>query len=493
MLECLFSTLLLATSTVFVSPQGIDSAERDGLSKATAFASLPYACERLKPGRNTIRVSAGVYQCDRAAVVPSDTEILGAGFHGKQFSELSASPRWKLSAEAAEETLDKESLIVIRRDAQNVKIYGLLLRSSGEHPISGGVTMTHAEKIKVDTCRFRDFRWFGIRALNCKEIEIAGCSFRHCSQQKFKHRSGQILTRWLSDSTIHHCRFEPMPSGGGYGYKGGGHTNVRLHDNRFLPSYFSIESPHESEFGLEIDHNELNGAISVPKGGQGADPGKRGHEYSVRIHHNLMTDSYAIEGPRNHLRVDHNHIRISKVGGRVYSQFGGTNHGPVTFDHNVIENVDRSILWIRQGLAEKVLFEANTVFVADAPGRAGPLFSAYSGENINQWTIRDNVIVASWNQPRQLLNTQRGVPKKMSIQNNLLVNVTDAPEGNEVGTWPGFQRGDAAKPWGYFSSVSARGPTVDRGIRDEDDFGGEGPDIGAAEYGVQFDVVGPRR
>lgn len=263
--------------------------------------------------------------------------------------------------------------------------------------------------------------------------------------------------------------------------------------NTVEPCYFAVESPHENERGFEIDHNLLHGAVSVPKGGQGADPTKEGFDYAVEIHHNIMTDSYAVEGPRNHLRVHHNYIRIGKPNGRVYAQFGGENNGPVRFDHNIIENVDRSLLWIRTGRAANVTFEANTVFAADVVDRSGILFSAWEGEDIYDWVIRDNVIVAAWSRPRQLLRMERGVMGKMSVTGNLLVNVTHAPKGNLIDVWPNFARGDQERPWGYYTPIDKSGPTVDAGQRPAETFIGDGPDIGAVEFGAVTEPVGPRQ
>lgn len=492
-------TLLLAAAlcgdTFHVTTDGVDSADHDGRTKQTAFHSLAYACEQLPEGENIIQIGPGEHVCTRPAIVPSNTSIFGRGFHGdgSNFARLVASTEWPLRDAPCDGPLEDESIIVIRKRAENVKLWGIQIESPEDRRLTGGLTMDACSNVKIDTCRFRDFRWFGVRAVVCKNIEIARSSFRHCSTVKCKHRLGNISTNWLAESAIHHCRITPLPNGGGYGYKGGGHTNVRFHDNTVEPCYFAIESPHENEYGFVIDHNELHGAISVPKGGQGADPSTRGFEYSVEIHHNLMTDSYAVEGPRNHLRVHHNHIHINKPNGRVYSQFGGFNNGPVRFDHNVIENVDRSVIWVRTGLAEDLTFEANTVYAADAFDRNGLLFSAWTADHINDWVIRDNVIVAAWNQPRKLLQTERGVPDKVTVENNLFVNVLGVPDGNIVDVMPRFRRGDASKPWAYFAPTSADGPTVDKGVRETKNFAGTAPDIGAVEFGAEYDTVGPRR
>ena len=452
----------LCSATLHVEPDGVDSPDRDGLSRETAFRTLAYACEQLPPGtaedRNVIRVGKGNHVCTRPAVVPDHTHVFGNGFHGdgSNFSVLVASPDWPLRPAPCDGPLDDETICVIKKGATDVKLFGLMFTSdeSVTEPakmMTGGVLMDASSDITIDTCRFRSFRWFGINALVCRDVEIARCGFKHCSTVKCRHRLGQVSTRYLKDSAIHHCRFEPDT---GYGYKGGGHTNVRFHDNTVEDCYFAIESPHENERGFEIDHNELHGAISVPKGGPGADPTKDGFDYSVEIHHNVMTDSYGIEGPRNHLRVHHNYAAIDKPNGRFYACFGGINEGPVRIDHNVIENVDRSLVWVREGRSAGVTVDHNTVFLADAQGRAGYVLSAWSGEHIDDWTVTDNIFVAAWSRPRRLMRTERHVPEKINVRGNVCVNILGVPEGNTTGVYPDLVRGMTEKPWEYYAPRS---------------------------------------
>ena len=442
-----------------VRTDGIDDAERDGLTPKTAFASVGYACDRVRDVREqddsvepaVIRLATGQFAVEAPILLPTQTELLGVGFHGKEFSRLVASSTWPLQESNHEADLLPETMLQIERGSRDVKLYGVQFESAPEHLIGGAIHVRDGDGIEIHTCRFRDFRWFGITALFSQNLNVHGCGFHHCSQQKKGHRLGQIYTSWIKDSRIGHCRLVPKPNGGGYGYKGGGHENVEIHDNLIEPCYFAIESPHESEYGLHIHHNELHGAISVPKGGPGADPQKRGQQWAVEIDYNVMTDSYAIEGPRNHLWVHHNHIHVNKPNGRIYAQFGGENPGPIRFDHNVIENVDRSLLWVRNGYAADITFEHNTVLAADAKDRTGDLFSVYDGKIIDGWKVRKNILIAAWNRPRRLFRTERGVPEKIECVDNWLVNIVDPPSDNHIGTYPSLIRGTSDKPFPFFA------------------------------------------
>ena len=455
--------------TLWVATDGVDADDRDG-SKTQALRTLGYACERIAKSQRgddevaTIHIRSGVHYADRVAVAPPRTRIVGNGFHGdgSNFSIIRASDAFIIP----EVTSDKdaqdaaESLLHVPPSSDGVTVYGVQFESpdgkdgSMDRPIGGGICLQRTRDVNIDTCRFDNFRWFGVRADICENVEIASCGFRRCSRQRRGHRLGNITTRFLKNSRIHHCRVAPDPDGGGYGYKGGGHEGVSFDHNTVTRCYFAIESPHENEFGFEIHHNDLDGAISVPKGGQGADPNERGFKHAVEIHHNRMLDSYGIEGPRNHMRVHHNHIYVQNNNGRIYAQFGGLNDGPVVFDHNVIENVDRNLLWVRTGRAADVTFRCNTVFLSEAGTRRGDVFSIWSGEHIDDWTIEKNLIVAAFNGPRRLFRNERGVGDKIIVRDNHLVHLTDLPDAvaanNRVGGFPNLVGGDASKPFPFF-------------------------------------------
>ncbi len=261
---------------------------------------------------------------------------------------------WKLSDKPCQGQPFDEYLIDLQR-VENVTIRNVTLACSPEHRITGAVLCRGSKGIELDNLLVQEFRWNGLRLEHSHHLDVHHCRIENASTDKCGYHGGLISTKWIKQSELHHNEIVSTV-GEGYGYKGGGHEGVRLHHNRFdVVSGFAIESAHESEFGLEIDHNFANRCISVPKGGQGADPNERGFEFSVSIHHNLLTDSYTVEGPRNHLRISHNHIRIEKTGGRVYTHHGGKNHGPVWIHHNTVENLDRAFVWMNEGLSREYL------------------------------------------------------------------------------------------------------------------------------------------
>jgi hypothetical protein len=478
----------------FVAVDGADAAARDGTSPQAAWKSLAYACERVPAGRHTIKMGPGTYIATRTARPRNGVTIEGAGARGPKRTRIIASADWPLPPLKDYEGTEgrPEYLIGVemkqpsgeRVKPADLTIRHLELASDPKHRITGAVYCRDGTNVRLEHLHVHDFRWNGLRVEFSAEVEIAHCLIEDASTEKLPHREGGLIrTRWIRDSRIHHNRIIARETRG-YGYKGSGHRGMRFDHNYVDTQYFAFESPHENEFGVEIDHNYLTRCISVPKPGQGADPTKEGFAYSVRIHHNVLTDSYTVEGPRNHLRLDHNWIPVEKTGGRIYTHHGGRIRGPVWIHHNVIENVDRNFVWMNEGLAENIQVYNNTVFCADAGDRTGHLLDAYTAERLSGWVFKNNVAVAPESRPRQVHPMKRGVPGKMTVAHNLFVNFTEVPAGNLEADSTGL-RCRGAKPVPFFLPAGASSPVVDRGVDVGLPFRGKAPDLGAFEYGMK--------
>jgi hypothetical protein len=154
----------------------------------------------------------------------------------------------------------------------------------------------------------------------------------------------------------------------------------------------------------------------------------------------LPDDSYSIEGPRGDLEFDHNYVHVEKLGGRIYSHHGAKSKGPMRIHHNVVENVDMSLVWMNEGLVKNMLVFNNTIFCADAGRRSGNLLDAWTAERLNNWQFKKHIAVAAWSRPRQVHPMERGVPEKITVTHNLFVNFQNVPEGNFEGELPGLKR-----------------------------------------------------
>lgn len=473
----------LYASEFYVSEQGEDARFRDGQSWDNAWRSLAYACDRVPAGDHRIQLGSGFFRAERTAYPKSGVTIMGRGNAGDRATILVATPGWALSDDPSRAEIKDEYLVCLYK-VNKVTLRDMVLQSPPTQRLTGGLLCRNSERIGLHRLYVSDFRWAGLSLEHSRHLDVNDCTIRDASTEKHRYHNGLIRTRWLKHSAIHHNRILST-IGRGYGYKGGGHEDVRFHHNVVdVNSGFAFESAHENEYGVEIDHNYMTRCISIPKSGQGADPNQRGFDYSFWVHHNVLTDSYTVEGPRNHLRLCHNYIFIQKPNGRVYTHHGGNNHGPIWIHHNVVENVDRAFVWMNQGLAENIYVYNNTVLCANAGSRAGSIFGAWSGERLNNWVIQNNIFIAPSDQRRKLIPSKRDVPDKMIVKNNLYRNCTGVPRGNHGGYLPGFfEEGD--KPWPYYAPAEPNSYIVDRGVDVGLPYSGLAPDLGAFEYSLE--------
>jgi len=475
----------------YVSTDGVDAEERDGRTKNTAWASLAYACDRVEAGDHAIHILPGEYVATRTAYPKNGVAIVGRKPHGKDVTRIIASKEWDLpELQDYEDDKGRSEYLIAAVAGQpsgewvpprDLTINSLQLCSDPAHRITGAVYIRDGTNVVLKHLNVHDFRWNGLRVEHSENVLIEHCRVKNSSTQRLPNREGGLIrTRWIKHSRLHHNRLIARDTTG-YGYKGGGHRDVRFDHNFVDTEYFAFESPFEHELGVEIDHNYLTRCISIPKYYQKA-PSEEGYDYSVRIHHNYLTDSYTIEGPRGYLQFDHNWVHVEKTGGRIYTHHGAKSRGPIRIHHNVVENVDRNFVWMNKGLVENLFVFNNTIFCADAGKRSGTLLSSWTAERLNNWVCKNNIVVSAWSQPRRVHGTRRGVPEKITAKSNLFINFIDVPEGNFTGADPGLTR-EGEKPAPFYLPESAESVVVDRGVDVGLPFEGKAPDLGAFEFG----------
>ena len=467
-----FSFLPLAgADTYYVSIDGKDEASRDGKSAATAWKTLAFTCDRVPAGAHTIQLGVGTFTESRTAFPKSGMTIQGQG----NATVLQPVSTWPKATSPRTADVKKQALIAILKQ-RNCTLRNFGLHCKTNQRLSIGVHATTANGLKIERVAFSEFRWTGLQIQHTAQATVSYCRFHNCSTEKDRWHGGALTSKWIKHSEIHH-NLITSDTGGGYGYKAGGHERLNFHHNviELDTNAFAFESAHEHEFGVEIHHNYFNRCTSIPKGGQSSDPATRDCKYSFWIHDNLLTDSYTVEGPRNHLRMERNHIRIEKPNGRVYTHHGGRNNGPIWIHHNLIENVDRAVIWMNNGLAENIHFYNNTVTCAVAGKRKGSLLGAYTAERLNGWMIRNNIFIAPKEEPRALMPTQRGVPGKITADHNLCVEVSGGDIQAEAADFT--PNGEGWKAW----LPRTGGNLIAAGIDVELPFSGKAPDLGAFE------------
>jgi hypothetical protein len=464
-----------------VETAGIDLASRDGKSVAAAWKSLAYACERVMTGHgDTIRLGAGTFVETRPSILPDSISVLG---RDTLSTRVVGAGTWTLAGSPRDVTGNRNNYIIVGANRKRVKIAGISFASADTtRRLNGALWFGYSSDIEIADCFFTEFFWDGVCLLQSGKINLHHCRFHNASMQRDGWSGGQILTRWIKDSEFHHNRIT-RDKGDGYGYKAqdAGHRNVRIHNNFIGNHYFAIESAHDNEYELEICNNELGGCISVPKFEGGYKTLPEGVRYAVRIHHNIMHDSYGIEGPRNFLHIDSNYVYITKTNGRFYTQHNeSVAYGPVWIHHNVIVNIDRGFVWAHDaGIANNFHIYNNTVYCADAADRTGSILAIPN--RAEKWVFRNNIVIAPAQRPRALFNTAAKGASVVTADHNVFVNVTGAPAGNWSDTDPGLAlKGE--KPFPYYSPASSGSFVVDKGIDVGLSFYGAAPDIGAYDY-----------
>lgn len=465
--------------TYYVSVSGIDSADRDGLSWETAWSTLDYASRHVPEGSHTIQLGEGLFVETQTAWLRSGMTIAGINRNGENKTQIIASRDWPKSESAHRGNFPVEEYLISAQNIEDVTIRDISLASYPEHRIAGALFAKQVKHLDIFNVEVNDFRWAGFNIERAAGLSIHNNNLTNASLEKHNVFGGLIRTRWIKHSEIYNNAFRSTIKGG-YGYEGAGHENVRLHHNVFdIKGGFSIEIAHENEFGVEIDNNIINRTISVPKSGQGQNPNNRGYEYSIWIHHNYLADSYTIEGPRNHLRISHNYANLQRTGGRFYTHHGGRNNGPIWIERNVVENVDRALVWMNRGLAENIFVYNNTVCLADAGNRASAVLGAPNENRLNNWVFKNNIVIAPENQPRRLFN--RGISNKVIATDNVVVNLIDPPPDNHINVNPGLAF-TGERPWPFYIASSSKSYVIDRGINVNLPYSGEAPDIGAYEF-----------
>ena len=478
--------------TYHVAPGGDDAA--GGLTRDAPLATVGRACELAAAG-DVVRLAPGEYPLDRTIVLKAGVTLVGANRpwdendrDAVRFSTLRPGPDWA-KADPPGDNAPGQYLLRAAKGAGGVTVRHVRFRGDragggadgGPPVVTGAVHADQAKGLTLDRLHADTFRLCGFRLLYCEDLRVAGCRLTDAALEKDGPRWGAaVWTAWPKNGVLEDCRIAGARSGG-YGIKGGGSDGFRVTRCVVTGPYFSLEHPHDNEFGLEIDHCRFDGCISVPKGGPQTDPAERGHARSVYIHHNYLTDSYTVEGPRQYLEFAYNYVHVERPNGRCYTHHGGNVPGPVLIHHNVFENVDRACVWMNEGYAGGISFFNNTVFAADAGDRSGFLFDSYTADRLDDWRIANNLLAAAWTRPRLLLPDRNGVPGKIAVGRNLYQHVA-VPGRDAADQFPdGLLTRAGDKPAPFYRPLSSSA-AVDVGEDVGLPFAGAAPDLGAFEF-----------
>ena len=386
----------------------------------------------------TIQLAAGTYELAAPLELKAGTTLKGAGMEA---TIITHAARWKPSTEALPkgemrpEEADRDAYLIRMQDkAANVTVANLTLHGPQMHGaiFAVGNTNVHLHHLRIENVLYSGVRCYFMRDSRIHDCEFIGAGGRWkrggVAGVDGGIAGGAIFATWMNDTEIANNRFSygspdrrPGKSGGHYGIKGRGGKNIHIHHNT-IGVNFSIEFPFEGADNFEIDHNILNGVISIPKhaGGKVPESGRTYH-----IHHNYFTTSYAIEFVRNGVEIDHNlfDFDVEQDGGNLISGFGkAAASGPGLFHNNLVSNPGRGVIWIKEPYDNLVVRNNHIITRTTATPRTEGLFGLNRQSDFSTIQIIDNIIECK-GQPRPLLRGDAGY--RATIRNNQLKNVSD--------------------------------------------------------------------
>jgi hypothetical protein len=332
-------------------------------AQVTTVGELVNAVSNGAPGA-IVKVAAGTYELTEPLRPKAGMKIEGAGI-GKTILRNASS--WKPGNAGLENDegailagIDcSKYLLSLPQDTTDLTLSRMTLTGPEVH---GGICGVNAHRLELFELEFRNFLWAGVRAFILDGAKIHDNTFfDSAGKAKITEGSsgGALFLTYFKEAEIWNNRFSRSNGNDGYGVKGREARNSRIHDNT-IDVFFSVELPFENDYFVEIDHNYLGGAISIPKYSGGfVPPGG----YTFHVHHNYFNTSYAFEYQRNAVEIDHNLFDFQAAGdyGNLISGFdvvaavGGTK-----MHNNLISNPGRGIYW-NEGVYNDFAFYNNHV------------------------------------------------------------------------------------------------------------------------------------
>jgi hypothetical protein len=421
-----------AAASMDVLPAAASLSIQLAAAPVTTVAELVDTVGRAQPG-GTILIGPGTFALEKQLDLPAGITLKGAGIDRTVITHADswqANPATLPDPETDLGRFDQSGyLLRLERDAGDFTISDLTLRGPNMH---GAIFGINNRGVHLHHLRIEDFWYAGIRSYVMSFARIHDCVFVDAGQRWDNGQpgvnggitGGGIFAIWFGDSEIANNRFlmtKTAPNEHYYGIKGREGRRLRIHHNT-IAAGFSIELPFEGDEDVEIDHNVLKYAVSIPKYAGGHIP-KSG--VSFQFHHNYFQDSYSIEFVRNCVEIDHNlfDFDTAQDGGNLISSFGDVAApGPAYFHNNLVSNPGRGVMWMNEPYGQLEVRNNHIIARTTATLRDDGLFGFNDGSNFDQFRFVDNKIECLGT-PRPLFRNDAS--GRSLVENNQLTNVTD--------------------------------------------------------------------
>ncbi len=400
--------------------------------RATSTDELAAAIANAKSGA-VIELAEGTFKLTQPLDLKSGVTLKGAGI-GKTIitnaDGWQANPATLPDTETNHEKFDRTGyLIRCANDAKNIAVSGMTLTGPKMH---GAIFGWANEGLHFHELRIEEFMYCGIRTYIMKGVKVHDCTFVNAGSRwekgqlgiKGGNTGGGIFGVWISDTEIWNNRFldsRKLPHEHYYGIKGREARRVRIHHNT-IEAGFSIELPFEGDEDVEIDHNILHSAVSIPKYAGGPVP-KSGRTF--HIHHNYFKDSYSIEFVRNGVEIDHNlfDFKTTSDGGNLIAAFGDKPaKGPCLFHNNLVSNPGRGVMWMNEPYAQLEVRNNHIIARTTKTPRTEGLFGFNDQSDFTTFRFTGNIIECIGTERPLFRNDASG---GAAVENNQLAGVTD--------------------------------------------------------------------
>ena len=419
----------LSAAVQAISPGVASAVAGDGVDDSPALqAALDYIESERAAGNTadaTILIPEGTF--DLATVVRIDASNIRLEGAGRDLTTLQAIAgrgqgvvEGQVGSDTNAETIDPDqylfevnSLGPMRSD--DVSFSGLTLTSGQQvgGTLHGAIFGRDSDGLTIRESRIDSFAWSGVRLFYVDGVTITGNLFVDAGGRKnvaTGPSGGGVFISYMTDSVVANNRFEQSTAYAEanlsfFGIKGRQFRETRLLNNT-IATGFSIELPFENDRNVEIAHNYMVGAISIPKYAGG--PVYTDGSYAFHIHHNYSRRAYGIELPHNNTIVDSN-VFAARPGDNPNSVLFKSfvrdveTPGPAEFTNNLIINPRRQ-LFNGEAAMNNLTFAGNEIIVspeqvaagqatlAEATGEANDdrnLFGFFGG-----WTNSEGVLVS---------------------------------------------------------------------------------------------------
>ncbi len=367
----------------------------------------------------TISLAQGVFELPQTLFLKSGTTLCGQGA-GKTIVRGTSS--WQPSTELLPKTEQPNAYLFAIEKQNDITIRDMSLHGPYLH---GAVYGKQSKRLTLAGLEVKDFLWSSIRTFGMSHMNVHNNDFIDAGG-KFKNTTGGALyDHYPKDCEVWNNRVRKSTQNKRpfFGFKGRGGRDCRFHHND-IRAGFAIEYPFDNNVGFEIDHNYIQGTISIPKFGGGNV--LEGDVLSFHIHHNVIRKSYGIEFARNNVRVNHNLFDLDPKNdsGNLISDHGRKlSPGPLWMHDNLINNVGRGIFWSKGGY-NRIYFFNNHVRALKS-SRKSAFFQFERNTDFNSIQIENNIFEAASDNPRPLLSG--GMPTNKFLQNNVFKNIPDMP------------------------------------------------------------------